>query len=805
MSLQLRPYQAGILDALRNGFASGKRSQILYAPTGAGKTEMAIELLRATKVKGNKAAMLLDRIVLCDQTSKRLEKYSIDHGVMQSGHWRFRPYEHIQVCSAQTLEKRGSFPGLNLLIVDECHQTREQTIEFIKNNPDVKVIGLTATPFTKGLGKVYENVVSTITTKDLVEQKVLVPLRVFIAKEINMDGAKKVAGEWSQAEASKRGMQITGDVVAEWIKMTHEIFGRPRKTIVFCSGVDHGNDLSRKFAESGYNFVAISYRDDDEFKKDVIAEFAKPDTEIHGLIATDILTKGFDVPDVMIGVSARPFSKSLSSHIQQMGRVMRSNQDDPDGKTFALWLCLAKGSLVLTDKGLVPIDKVTLSHKIWDGTNFVTHGGAVCNGIQKVITYQGLTATPGHLVHTAQGWRTFGDCAREQIAITQTGLGGQAIRLREDHQPRCVVARREDSTIRACGLRVREVWQSVCDFVVQLGGRANQGLQAMQSAGAVIPHVALRTGAVDAGALSQSEGRQLSALWGAGRGIPFRGREGRNAVDHEQLRRPAESRGYAFGSHQAGGSLRAGQHPLADGSAQPVEQARQSGGGANAQVPVRAPGNLLLGQHAQKAVLEWNDGRPSHRKIPSTFIETEREVWDILDAGPNNRFTCEGLLVHNCHSGNYLRFREEWEDVYENGVHELDEGKEKPKKEPTEKEKKEAKCPKCDAYMPKYMDTCAHCGYVREKRSLVQDVPGEMSELQTMSRENKQAWWSGLQWYVHAMGKSPGWAAHTYKDKFGVWPRNLSDAPATPPDEVVKFVEKKKRAYIRMMKKGMKL
>ena len=165
--LELRPYQANILHSLRRGFAEGKRAQILYAPTGAGKTEMAIELLRATKVKGNKAAMLLDRIVLCDQTSKRLEKYSIDHGVMQAGHWRYRPYERIQVCSAQTLEKRGSFPGLNLLIVDECHQTRDQTVEFIKNNPEVKVIGLTATPFTKGLGKVYENVVSTITTKEI--------------------------------------------------------------------------------------------------------------------------------------------------------------------------------------------------------------------------------------------------------------------------------------------------------------------------------------------------------------------------------------------------------------------------------------------------------------------------------------------------------------------------------------------------------------------------------------------------------------------------------------------------------------
>ena len=142
MSLNLRQYQSDIIANLRKGFASGRRSQILYAPTGAGKTEMAIALLEATKTKGNKAAMLLDRIVLCDQTSQRLQKYDIDHGVMQSGHWRYRPYENIQVCSAQTLEKRGSFPDLSLLIIDECHQTREQTVEFIKNKAGDAVAGV---------------------------------------------------------------------------------------------------------------------------------------------------------------------------------------------------------------------------------------------------------------------------------------------------------------------------------------------------------------------------------------------------------------------------------------------------------------------------------------------------------------------------------------------------------------------------------------------------------------------------------------------------------------------------------------
>lgn len=332
--LLLRAYQEDILDKLRDGFIAGHNSQILYAPTGAGKTVCAIDLLRATMEKGNRAAMVMDRRVLVEQTSARLDEYGIDHGVMMSKHWRYAPGRAIQICSAQTLEKRGAFPGLRLLIVDEAHETRKQTVQFIHGNPSVKVVGLTATPFTKGLGNIYTNVATATTTNALVESGSLAPLRVFISKEIDMSGAKKVAGEWSKKEATERGIKITGDVVSEWVKKTHEIFGGPRKTIVFCAGVAHGADLSQKFAEAGYNFVNLSYRDDDEFKADAIREFSKPDSGIHGLIATDILTKGFDVPDTMIGVSARPFTKSLSSHVQQMGRVMRSYP----GKEFAVWL-----------------------------------------------------------------------------------------------------------------------------------------------------------------------------------------------------------------------------------------------------------------------------------------------------------------------------------------------------------------------------------------------------------------------------------------------------------------------------------
>lgn len=332
--LMLRSYQEECLVNLRNGFKNGHSRQMLYLPTGAGKTECAIALLKASAEKGHRCAMVMDRRVLVEQTSERIERYSLDHGVLMAGHWRFHTYKSIQVCSAQTLEKRGSMPGMKLMIVDEAHNTRQQTAEFIKNNPDVFVVGLSASPFTKGLGNIYSSVVNGPTTKQLVDMGNLAPLRVFIAKEIDMTGAKKVAGEWSQGEATERGIKITGDIVNEWIKKTHEIFGEPKKTIVFCAGVAHGLDLSEKFKEAGYNFVSISYKDDDEAKREALLEFSKPDSSIHGLIATDILTKGFDQADVMIGISARPFTKSFSSHVQQLGRIMRPHEDKSD----AIWL-----------------------------------------------------------------------------------------------------------------------------------------------------------------------------------------------------------------------------------------------------------------------------------------------------------------------------------------------------------------------------------------------------------------------------------------------------------------------------------
>lgn len=335
MDFALRDYQIESVERLRAGIRAGHRSQILCSPTGSGKSIIAAYLMSEANRKMSRAAFVVDRINLIDQFSAVLTDYGLDHGVIQAGHWRFRPYERLQVCSAQTLEKRGFFDQCDLLIVDEAHCIRKQTAEFIKNVP-VKVLGLSATPFTKGLGDLYQNFVNVTTTNKLVEQGHLVPLRMYAAKALDMTGAKVVAGEWAEKDIEERGLKIVGDVVGEWIDKTMRHFGGPVKTIVFSATVAHGDELCRQFNEAGFNFQQISYKDKNDGKRrELIEEFRKPDSEIHGLVSCEVFTKGFDVPDILCGIAARPYRKSFSSHIQQLGRVMRTSP----GKTEGLWLC----------------------------------------------------------------------------------------------------------------------------------------------------------------------------------------------------------------------------------------------------------------------------------------------------------------------------------------------------------------------------------------------------------------------------------------------------------------------------------
>jgi superfamily II DNA or RNA helicase len=334
MPIVLREYQSNSIDALRDGIRAGHKRQILCCPTGGGKTEVGMALIQEAVAKYSKTAFICDRIAILDQTSERFDKNGIEHGIIQAGHWRWRPYERAQICSAQTLARRGIVEGLKLIIVDEAHTLFKTTTQFILDHPEVVTIGLTATPFTKGLGEIYTNIVNITTTNELISAGFLAPLRVFAAKPIDMRGAKiKSTGEWEEKEMEKRGLEIVGDVIAEWSKKTNELFAGAVKTIVFSATIAHGEELCRQWQAAGFNFQQVRAGDNEKERKELIEEFRKPDSEITGLVSCEALAKGFDVPDILMGVSCRPYRKSLSGHIQQVGRVLRSFP----GKEFAVW------------------------------------------------------------------------------------------------------------------------------------------------------------------------------------------------------------------------------------------------------------------------------------------------------------------------------------------------------------------------------------------------------------------------------------------------------------------------------------
>lgn len=336
--IELRPHQVSAEEQLRSRIREGARKIILVAPTAFGKTETSIDLILKSQVKNSRVWFIVDRITLIDQTSERFAKYGIDHGIIQADHWLTDPTKRVQVASAQTIGRRlyddDELP--DLIIVDEAHCEYKTTLALIERADRAKVIGLTATPFTDGMADHWDALVNGATTNQLLANGWLAPLKIKACVTPDMKGAKKkFTGEYEEEEAGQRGITIIGDVIHTWIQQTTAHFGRPVKTIVFSPSVAHGEELCRQFAAAGFNFQQISYLDpSDADRRMKIEEFRKPDSAIDGLVSCAVLTKGFDVPDVKCGISCRPYRKSFSSHVQELGRIMRI----AEGKDFGLWL-----------------------------------------------------------------------------------------------------------------------------------------------------------------------------------------------------------------------------------------------------------------------------------------------------------------------------------------------------------------------------------------------------------------------------------------------------------------------------------
>jgi DNA repair protein RadD len=325
-----RPFQSTAHDKLRAGAIAGNKSQLIMAPTGAGKTYLGMRIMHEALKQGKRALFVCDRTTLIDQTSNVADNYGLSaHGVIQASHWRTDKKYKLQIASVQTLATRG-WPEADVIIIDEAHCRYKAWVDHIKQCASY-VVGLSATPFTKGLGLLFSNLINAATMHQLTKEGILVPMTVFSCTRINMEGADDSKREWSDGDVASRGMEIIGDVVSEW-----KTYANDKKTIVFGATIEHCEAMADQFNKAGVVTEVFTCHTKPEQREVILKEYKKHDSKIRVLISVEALAKGFDVKDVECVCDCRPLRKSLSTAIQMWGRGLRSSPDT--GKTECILL-----------------------------------------------------------------------------------------------------------------------------------------------------------------------------------------------------------------------------------------------------------------------------------------------------------------------------------------------------------------------------------------------------------------------------------------------------------------------------------
>src|SRR5262245_2594257 len=150
--MNLHSYQTTAVEDFLGAIGAGKRRLILVCPTGGGKTVIASDIIRRITETDGRVLVLAHRREIVGQTSQKLDRFGVDHGIIQAG----EPADEgarVQVASLQTLYTRAirgskmALPPADLIVVDEAHHaTAKSWHKIIEAYPDAALLGLTATP-----------------------------------------------------------------------------------------------------------------------------------------------------------------------------------------------------------------------------------------------------------------------------------------------------------------------------------------------------------------------------------------------------------------------------------------------------------------------------------------------------------------------------------------------------------------------------------------------------------------------------------------------------------------------------------
>ena len=363
MPFELRPYQQEAVDAVYNHLRTRDDNPCVVLPTGTGKSLVLGKIATDAVTLWNGRVLILAHVrELLEQNADKVRRLCPDlpMGIYSAGLKSRQTREPVIVAGIQSVyDKADALGRFDLVIIDEAHLIAPDGDgmyrTFLKDakviNPNVRLIGLTATPFRLKGGAICkpENLLNHVCyeagLKDMIAQGYLSPIvsRAGRAEadlsSVHTRGGEFVQDELASAMDSEELVKATCSEIA--------ILTRDRKSvIVFCTSVEHCRHVAEKITEYTGKECAVVTGETPAWERDeLIARFkgehvpadlfGTPKPPLKYLCNVSVLTTGFDAPNVDCVAMLRP-TQSPGLLLQIAGRGLRLSPET--GKRDCLFL-----------------------------------------------------------------------------------------------------------------------------------------------------------------------------------------------------------------------------------------------------------------------------------------------------------------------------------------------------------------------------------------------------------------------------------------------------------------------------------
>ena len=335
----LRDYQQKAIDDLYKWFDDGNQGNpCMVLPTGSGKSHIVAALCKDALQNWPETQVLMLTHVkeLIEQNAEKMRQHwpNAPMGIYSSNMRSKELGQPITFAGIQSVHKRAKEIGhIDLVIIDECHLVshkneggyRRLLGDLLAINPAMRVIGLTATPYRLGHGLItdkpalFDGLIESVTIPELIFKGFLATLRSKVTKsKLNTDGVHKRGGEYIESELQDAvdTDEQNHAVVREVINLSVE-----RKAwLFFCTGVNHAQHVAQALRDQGIAADCVTGETPKKQREEMLRAFKAG--ELRALTNANVLTTGFDYPDIDLIAMLRP-TMSPGLYVQMAGRGLR--------------------------------------------------------------------------------------------------------------------------------------------------------------------------------------------------------------------------------------------------------------------------------------------------------------------------------------------------------------------------------------------------------------------------------------------------------------------------------------------------